>query len=126
MKNVKIILKEIYGDRDVFATGIINNLTKWKYYDEVVAKKKVGVIKGAPNYIITISENYREEYLDSLAELAIDSNKVAVKKLFMSEGAPDNVEIPVDIIADDELYSYMFKFTHESDGIIYSNVNMII
>ena len=28
MKNVKIILKEIYGDRDVFATGIINNLTK--------------------------------------------------------------------------------------------------
>ena len=126
MKNVKIILKEIYGDRDVFATGIINNLTKWKYYDEVVAKKKVGVIKGAPNYIITISENYREEYLDSLAELAIDSNKAAVKKLFMSEGAPDDVEIPVDIIADNELYSYVFKFTHESDGIVYSNVNMMI
>lgn len=126
MKNVKIILKEIYGDRDVFATGIINNLTKWKYYDEVVAKKKVGVIKGAPNYIITISENYREEYLNSLAELAIDANKAAIKKLFMSEGAPDNVEIPVEIIAEDELYSYMFKFTHESDGIIYSNVNMMI
>ena len=126
MKNVKIILKEIYGDRDVFATGIINNLTKWKYYNEVVAKKKVGVIKGAPNYIITVSENYREEYLDSLAELAIDANKAAVKKLFMSEGAPDNVEIPIEIIADNELYSYVLKFTHESDGIIYSNVNMII
>ena len=126
MKNVKIILKEIYGDRDVFATGIINNLTKWKYYDEVVAKKKVGVIKGAPNYIITTSENYREEYLDSLAELAIDANKAAIKKLFMSEGAPDEVVIPVEIIADDELYSYVFKFTHESDGIIYSNVNMMI
>ena len=126
MKNIKIILKEIYGDRDVFATGIINNLTKWKYYDEVVAKKKVGVIKGAPNYIITISENYREEYLDSLAELAIDANKAAIKKLFVSEGAPDDVEIPVDIVVDNELYSYIFKFTHESDGIIYSNVNMLI
>ena len=73
-----------------------------------------------------MSGNYREEWLDSLTELAIDSNKAAVKKLFMSEGAPNDVEIPVDIIVDDELYSYVFKFTHESDGIIYSNVNMLI
>lgn len=126
MKNVKIFLKEIYGDREVFATGIINNLTRWKFYNEVVAKKKISVIKGAPTYVLTISEHYREEWLDSLAELAIDSNKAAVKKLFMSEGAPDDVEIPVDIVVDNELYSYIFKFTHESDGIIYSNVNMLI
>ena len=126
MKNVKIILKEIYGDRDVFATGIINNLFRWNRYNEVVAKKKVGIIKGAPSYIITVSENYREEWLDSLAELAIDANKAAVKKLFMSEGAPDNVEIPIEIIADNELYNYVLKFACESDGVIYSNVNMMI
>lgn len=126
MRNIKIILKEIYGDREVFATGIINNLTKWKYYNEVVAKKKVGIIKGAPSYIITVSENYREEWLDSLAELAIDANKAAVKKLFMSEGAHDDVEIPVEIIVDNELYNYVLKFACESDGVIYSNVNMII
>lgn len=126
MKNVKIILKEIYGDREVFANGIINNLFRWNHYSEVVAKKKVAVIKGAPTYILTISGNYREEWLDSLAELAIDANKAAVKKLFMSEGAPDNVEIPVEIIADNELYSYVLKFACESDGVIYSNVNMVI
>lgn len=126
MKKVKIFLKEIYGNREVFATGIINNLFKWGHYNEVVAKKKISVIKGAPTYVLTISEQYREEWLDSLAELAIDSNKAAVKKLFMSEGAPDDVEIPVDIVVDNELYSYIFKFTHESDGIVYSNVNMLI
>lgn len=62
---------------------------------------------------------------DNVSTVVYDS-KAAVKKLFMSEGAPDNVEIPVEIIADNELYNYVLKFACESDGVIYSNVNMML
>lgn len=126
MKNIKIVLKEIYGNREIIVTGIINNLFKWGRYNDVLGKKKIGVIKSAPDYVITVSNNYREEWLDSLAEFAIESSKATLKRYFSTEGNTDSIEVPVEVIIDDTIYPYVFKFTYESDGIIYSNVNMMI
>lgn len=126
MKNVKIVLSETYGNREIIVTGIINNLFKWGHYSDVIGKKKITVIKSAPDYIVTVSNNYREEWLDSLAEFAIESSKAALKRYFSTEGNTDSIEVPVEVVIDDTIYPYVFKFTYESDGIIYSNVNMMI
>ena len=124
MKNTKIVLNEIYGNREIIVTGIINNLFKWGHYNDVLGKKKISVIKSAPDYVITVSNNYREEWLDSLAEFAIESSKAALRKYFTTDGNPDSIEVPVEVIIDDTIYPYVFKFTYEDDEVVYSNVNM--
>lgn len=120
MRNVRLIFKEIYGEKELVVNSIWNWVYKWDSYDKIVARRKATIIKDAPNYELLFSE-FKESYIKELADLAIMYDKTyTIEKLLDSNEVFSTILLGADVIVNGDSYHYSIEVIRTIDGIIAS------
>lgn len=119
----KIVFNEVYGERELIVSNLWNWIHKYSIYDRVIARKKYTLIKGTETYQILL-ENFKESDLEDIVKATMLYSKTDLNNFFDKNDNIDEILIPVDVIAEGEIYKYSVGLYRDAYKDIYPVVKV--